>query len=93
MPYELFWRLNPRKLEPFRKAYQIKNEQEDYLAWLQGSYIRIAVGSCLDGRKCKYPEQPLSRNSAEKREIPGEEQFIIWADAFNRRFEKETERH
>ena len=38
VPYDLFWHLNPRKLEPFRTAYKDRLSQEDYYAWRQGAY-------------------------------------------------------
>lgn len=91
VPYELFWHLNPRKLEPFKTAFQKRIEMDDYNAWMLGSYIRAAVGSVLDGKRCKYPEKPLgaSAREGENDRLSAENKFILWVDAFNRGFEGE----
>lgn len=89
MPYELFWHLNPKKLEPFKTAYQKRLEQDDYNAWLHGCYIREAIGSCMD-KNCKYPKQPLGMNPAEQKELSGEEQFLLWIDSYNRSYDKQN---
>ena len=56
MPYELFWHLNPRKLKPFKEAYQKRLEVEEYARWQNGLYVMRAVGACFGGQ---YPEQPF----------------------------------
>ncbi len=93
VPYNLFWHLNPRKLEPFRKAYKDKLSQEDYNAWRQGAYIKLAVGSILFSKKCKYPENPFSLvdESGEQKSLSEEEKFILWIDEYNRRFEENNQ--
>lgn len=87
VPYELFWHLNPCKLQPFKEAYEKKIQQEDYNAWIQGAYIEAAIGSALS-KKVKYPEKPFSQVSSVKKEISPEEQFLLWIDNFNKRFEE-----
>lgn len=90
VPYDLFWHLNPRKLEPFRTAYKDRLSQEDHYAWRQGAYIKLAVGSILFGRKCKYPENPfsLTAGDGEHTGLSDEEKFVLWIDEYNRRFEE-----
>ena len=56
--YDLFWSLNPKSLEPFVKAFSLKEKHADYLAWLQGKYIQMAVGSTLS-KEVKYPSKPF----------------------------------
>lgn len=87
MPYETFWHLNPKKLEPFQVAYKKRLEQEDYFAWLNGKYIQAAIGSCLDSKHCKYPSRPMTTEAQETETLSGEEQFILWIDAYNRSYD------
>lgn len=69
VPYSEFWRLNPRRIKPFIKAYQDTLEEnqriENINAWRQGQYIKVAIAAALD-RKVKYPEQPFGEESKEK---------------------------
>lgn len=88
VPYELFWHLNPAKLQPFKEAYQKKLEIDNQNAWLQGQYIRLAVGSILDGKKCKYPETPIGFNN-ETNATP-EAGFLAWIEVFNSNFDRKT---
>ena len=39
-----FWQLNVRTLRPYLLAENIKREERNYFAWLQGAYIYDAVG-------------------------------------------------
>lgn len=71
--YELFWTLNPRKLEAFQKAYSEREKDKatavDILAWRIGRYVVNSVATGLDGRKNKYPDKPdLLRPSPEVEE-------------------------
>lgn len=63
--YELFWRMNPRKLESFYEAYKIEIKEratmQDSFAWLQGAYIRDAILSVID-KNIRYPKEPLGTN-------------------------------
>ena len=54
--YELFWHLNPRKLNPFKEAYQKRLEFEEYARWRNGMYVMRAVSACFGG---DYPEEPF----------------------------------
>ena len=88
MPYNLFWHLNPTKLEPFKIAYQKRLEMDDCYAWKQGMYIRSAIGSAMD-KKYKYPEAPIfeaAKNSGG--EVSAEERFLARIEVFNARFEE-----
>jgi hypothetical protein len=63
--YELFWHLNPRKLEPFFEAYRLKMKEQvtmqDSFAWLQGVYVRDAFLSCIN-KSVTYPKGPMGLN-------------------------------
>ena len=71
--YELFWKLNPRKLESFRIAYKNKLEMMsdmiDILAWRIGGYNLRAIGNCFSNKNPKYPNKPDSQRdfAAEER--------------------------
>jgi len=41
--YDLFWRLNPKSLTPFVKAFSMKAKYEDSLAWTMGMPSRPMV--------------------------------------------------
>lgn len=56
--YNLFWTLNPKSLSPFTKAFNLKIQYDDRLAWQHGKYITVAVASVLDN-KTKYPTKPF----------------------------------
>ena len=69
IPYNLFWRLNPKKLKPFQEAYRIKQKNRDEEMWaFCGNYVLsaviTAVDSCLNGQKArsKYIEKPLLKD-------------------------------
>ena len=58
MTWEEFWYSSTERLAFYWQKHQFEIEQRNQELWLQGLYIRIAVASCLDGRKIKYPEKP-----------------------------------
>lgn len=67
VPYETFGHLNPRKLEPFRKAKELEAEEKakmmDYMAWLVGTYTVDAMGVWWGTNHNPYPETPRGTNS------------------------------
>ena len=81
VPYDVFWHLNPKKLEPFKKAYFIKQEERDAEVWAMcGNYVLsavyTAVESCLNGKKSrsKYIESPVLKDRVDdKKELTEEE--------------------
>lgn len=56
--YDLFWTLNPKSLSPFVKAFNLQQKYDDWLAWQNGLYVKMAIGSSLS-KDNKYPELPL----------------------------------
>ena len=56
--YELFWVLNPKSLSPFVKAFNLKQKQDDFMAWQYGKYVKMAIVSSLD-KNTKYPTKPF----------------------------------
>jgi hypothetical protein len=89
VPYELFGKLNPKKLEPFRDALQITQDEARASLWLQGLYFKIAVVSALN-KDVEYPDKPIDLTA--KKENSGLNldnkalMFSAWADVFNEGF-------
>lgn len=63
--YELFWRLNPRKLQAFFEARRQKVKEDvhlhDSFAWLLGTYMRDAFLSSIS-KNSSYPRNPRGQN-------------------------------
>ena len=47
MSYAEYWESDPKLTQYYRKAYQIKQEEINNTAWLQGMYIYDAVSTAL----------------------------------------------
>ena len=62
MSYNQFWFDDPQLYYVYEEAYQEKLKDklkiQDILNWQSAYYIRLATGSCLDG-KCKFPDKPM----------------------------------
>lgn len=96
--YELFWTLNPKSLAPFVKAFELKQQHEDTLAWVQGIYIKRAIVSAMN-KEAKYPNKPMMETYTGKakvvEETPEERQqfikdmFLIRMETINSKFKKE----
>lgn len=71
--YDLFWKLNPKSLAPFVKAFEMKWKHEDEVNHQLGVYIQLAIASCLDGKKVQYPKVPFSQKNTTKRNMSAEE--------------------
>lgn len=82
--YELFWSLTPTTLEPFIKAFRLKQEYDDMQSWQLGAYIKQAIDSSFS-KQAKYPKEPmLSKNK--NREATMEEiksKFMAHAEMLN----------
>ena len=71
-PYDLFWKLSPRKVALFFEAERKYNERRareyDEFAWLTGIYVKKAIQSSIlvatlaekdtPNKMDKYPEKP-----------------------------------
>lgn len=89
--YELFWTLNPKTLSPFIKAFELKQKYNDTMAWQQGNYIRIAIGSCFD-KNTKYPQRPFTSDKVEEKPMSAEDiksKMMERMKIINSRFRKE----
>lgn len=76
--YNLFWTLNPAKIKPFIRAFELKEKTKvqniDSLAWLIGSYVTHSICTAFGDGKVKYPEKPMGIANDE---TPDEEQARI----------------
>lgn len=66
MTYEQFWEQSPYLAIAYRKAYKLKQEYDNEMAWLQGLYVFDAVAVCFanafrkpGGKKANYIEKPI----------------------------------
>lgn len=77
MTPEQFWHGDPWLCKVYRDAYQLKLQEQNNSAWLQGLYVYNAVATVASQmtskKKVKYMEKPLDIFGVEK-EVPKEEQ-------------------
>lgn len=72
MSYDDFWNGDNEMPRMYRKAYEIKQKQDDQQAWLQGAYIYNAIGALAPalkafakGRPKAYLERPFLYDETE----------------------------
>lgn len=85
--YDLFWTLNPKSLQPFIKAFDLKRKYDDEIAWRNGMYVKMAIASSLS-KENKYPERPITMKDVVI-EVPQEvimERFLRHVELLNSRF-------
>lgn len=86
---DVFWNLNPKYMYMYQDEYIREKEEQmkllDVSAYYQGLYVQQAIASCFS-KKAKYPKLPLSMEQKRK-SLSGEEQFKLWVQEFNKRFE------
>lgn len=79
MPYETFWHLTPRELEPFAKAYTERKKEMDEMNWISGQYnlsaLSVALDRVLSGKKSKaeYIKEPILWKFLEESQLTEEE--------------------
>ena len=72
-----FWACTPHRLQAHLKAYESKENHNDYIAWLLGAYnlraFSVALDNAFNGRKArsKYFEKPMSQEAKDKEYIDG----------------------
>ena len=92
--YDLFWSLNPRKLQAFVKSFKmkqkIKTEYINFQTWLQGIYFGKALVASLDKNQ-EYFEEPIDFQKIKEQKSQEElmaMRFEAWSIAFNQSLEK-----
>ena len=62
-----FFHSTPHDIEIFldgiEKSHKTEAKKIEYVAWLNGFYVKLAVVAALNGKKSKYPSQPLGEDS------------------------------
>ena len=73
---ELFWTLNPRRIQPYLEADKLVQEKRDAEMWRMGIYVQnavaVAIDKVLNGRKStlEYMDKPLLEKYKEsKKEV------------------------
>ena len=92
MDYDTFWKLTPRKLEPFIEAFKQKTEFEvnsfyertNFAAWLGGLYFAHAIAANFS-QNARYFDEPISLKG-ETNEEAQIARFEAWAIGVNRKF-------
>lgn len=83
--------MNPRIMNTYQDIYKKSLEEKqqlvDYEAWLHGQYQMASIGAAFS-KKCKYPEKPFGVKQKEEMELTAEERFMVWIDAYNRKYEE-----
>ena len=51
MSYEQFWDGDVEMAKAYYKAYQLKQDHENEMAWLQGMYVYVAIGALAPSLK------------------------------------------
>ena len=93
--YGLFWRLTPKKLEPFLKAYESRQKEQlefiNIAGWVNGMYAGYSLGAAF-GENVQYPEKPVqifrSEEDVEENNDWEAEYFSAYAAMFNKQFEE-----
>lgn len=88
--YDVFWKLTPRKLEPFIEAFKQKSEFEansfrertNFAAWLQGIYFAHAIAANFS-QNARYFDEPINLNGKENSELQVAK-FESWAINYNK---------
>ena len=104
MSYAEYWAGDPSLARYYRKAYQIKQDEINNTAWLQGLYIYDAVSTALHNalrgkntRSKEYQKQPFDFKHREKTEAEKAKEVEIeqqkaasWMENFVRRNQSQS---
>lgn len=74
----------------YKKSLEEKQQLMDYEAWLHGQYQMASIGASLS-KKCKYPDRPFGMKQENNAAMSEEDKFMLWIDAFNRKYEEKEE--
>ena len=70
---EIFWRSNPRTINPYLIAWEKQQFEEDRMLHRMGSYVYEAFGTALGNafskQSVKYREKPYLAEAEERRKI------------------------
>jgi len=99
MTYDEYWHGDPWAMKAYRQAYNLRNRQENTMAWLNGVYalnaLSVALGNAFSKKGTpakKYLEKPLDifpkTEAEEKAEMERKQRELIaklsaWKVAFD----------
>ena len=100
-----YWEGDPSLTRYFRKAYKIKQDENNTNAWLQGVYIYDAVSTALynalrgkNSKAAEYAKQPYNLGNKEKSELEKakeveleQEKAAVWMENFVKINQKRAE--
>lgn len=66
--YDTFWKLTPKTIAVFFKAYQEKEKEQIRMAWLQGKYIQQALASTI--MVCTLADKKIAKQMNQYPEMP-----------------------
>ena len=70
MSYQDYWYGEPNMVKSYRDAYKIKQDEDNLMAWLQGMYNYVALGTALgnsfSNQKQDYPNKPFDLHKKEE---------------------------
>lgn len=93
MTYDEYWNQDPWLAKDYREAYEIRKDELNMQAWLQGVYVYHAfsavAGQMSGERRAKYLEQPIDFHPKEKTAEEIQEEYFqrltAWGEQFNER--------
>lgn len=88
MTYEEYWRMDCELVRDYRKAYELKQEYDNSLLWLQGLYVYKALEAQRPGwnfwskhpKLEKYLEKPIAITEEMRQRYKTEETRKMVAD-------------
>ena len=94
MSYDEYWNQDPWLAKDYRDAHKIKQDNDNYMAWLQGLYnykaVSVAVYNNLrkEGQKAdEYFERPIGVEEKKKTPEENRQALIDYLSRFKERFD------
>ena len=85
MTYDQYWRGEPELVEYYRKAHKFQLEEQNFMAYMQGIYVRDAIAEFVEFYGFtknpkplnKYPKKPypITEDAKEKQTVNKEEEI------------------
>ena len=91
--YRLFWKLNPKTIEPFIESFKNKKHQQidqiNLQAWINGLYVMHAVAAVFS-KNANYFDEPISflDRSEDNKQSLDLKKFESFAILYNNEYEK-----
>lgn len=104
MTYADFWDGACDMAKDYRKAHELKREEDNYFAWLQGAYVYHAIAALspalnafAKGRAQEYMKMPFGYERQEEKPVNRQKEsdskakqwLEMWAINFNEKFDQQ----